>query len=80
MNKKSLYYYLGVLLLGLGSVSYFILAIYWLVIALVATGITFIALSDSKTWLKITTIILIPILTVVFLLIVFIALVGDKAF
>lgn len=80
MNRRNLYYYLGILLLVLGSISLYTIAIYWLCIILALTGITFITMSDKKTWEKIVTILLIPILSVIFLIIVFIALAGDNTF
>ena len=65
MTKGNLYYFLGILLLSLGSISYYLLLVYWLFAILVVSGITLIAISNKKVWLKIATIIISPIISVV---------------
>jgi hypothetical protein len=64
MKKENLYYLIGILLLALGSISFYVIFIYWLFIILVLSGIGLIAISDKKTWIKIVTIIVIPIISV----------------
>lgn len=64
MKKENLYYLIGILLLALGSISFYVIFIYWLFIILVLSGIGLIAMSDKKMWIKIVTIIVIPIISV----------------
>lgn len=76
MNKKSLYYYLGVLLLGLAVLSYRIMrylgiTAYWLFVIFLVAGIIFIAISDRKIWVKIATIILASISYFIFFTVIF---------
>lgn len=63
MKKGNFYYLSGILLLALGSIGFYVLLIYWLFAILVLLGIMLIAVSDKKIWLKILTILLIPILS-----------------
>jgi energy-coupling factor transporter transmembrane protein EcfT len=64
MKKENLYYLSGILLLALGSVSFYVILIYWLFAILILSGITLIAISDKKIWLKIVTIFIVPIISV----------------
>jgi len=64
MKKGNLYYLLGILLLAIGSISFYVIFIDWLCAVLTLSGITLIAISDKKIWLKLVTIILIPIVSV----------------
>ena len=64
MKKENLYYLSGILVLALGSISFYVILIYWLFAILVLSGITLIAISDKKIWLKIATIFIVPIISV----------------
>lgn len=78
MKKENLYYLIGILLLALGSISFYVIFIYWLFIILVLSGIGLIAISDKKLWIKIVTIIVIPIISV-FLFVVSIFALSNEA-
>ena len=64
MKKENLYYLVGILLLALGSISFYVIFIYWLFMILVLSGIGLIAKSDKKMWIKLVTIIVVPIISV----------------
>lgn len=64
MKKGNLFYLSGILLLALGSISFYVFLIYWLFAILVLSGITLIAISDKKIGIKIITILLIPVIAV----------------
>ena len=64
MKKENLYYLIGILLLALGSISFYFIFIYWLFMILVLSGIGLIAKSDKKMWIKLVTIIVVPIISV----------------
>jgi hypothetical protein len=64
MKKENLYYLIGILLLALGSISFYVIFIYWLFMILVLSGIGLIAKSDKKMWIKLVTIIVVPIISV----------------
>lgn len=78
MKKENLYYLIGILLLALGSISFYVIFIYWLFIILVLSGIGLIAISNKKLWIKIVTIIVIPIISV-FLFVVSIFALSNEA-
>ena len=64
MKKENLYYLIGILLLALGSISFYVIFIYWLFMILVLSGIGLIAKSDKKMLIKLVTIIVVPIISV----------------
>ena len=64
MKKENLYYLIGILLLALGSISFYVIFIYWLFMILALSGIGLIAKSDKKMWIKLVTIIVVPIISV----------------
>lgn len=64
MKKENLYYLIGIILLALGSISFYVIFIYWLFMILVLSGIGLIAKSDKKMWIKLVTIIVVPIISV----------------
>lgn len=64
MKKENLYYLVGILLLALGSISFYVIMIYWLLISLILSGIGLIIASDKKWWIKIVTILAIPIISI----------------
>ncbi len=78
MNKSNLNYYLGIFFLGIGSVGPNLFFNYWLFAFLFLSGLCLVIKSDKKTWLKILTIIIIPI-TSIFLFFIIIFGLSDEA-
>ena len=64
MKKENLYYLIGILLLALGSISFYVIFIYWLFMILVLSGIGLIAKSDKKVWIRLVTSGVVPIISV----------------
>lgn len=83
MKKGNLYYYLGILLLILTSVGYYLIGsramlIQLSYVLLFLGGLFFIIKSDKNIWVKVFTIILIPVLSVIlFFILVFLSF-GDE--
>lgn len=83
MKKGNLYYYLGILLLILTSVGYYLIGsramlFQLLYVLLFLGGLFFIIKSDKNIWVKVFTIILIPVLSVIlFFILVFLSF-GDE--
>lgn len=74
MKNKSILYYSGLLPLISGSTGFYYLGsfYYWLSLLFLVLGIFLVALSDKKVWLKILTVILLPIISVLlFFVIIF---------
>lgn len=64
MNKSNIFYSLGTLFLALGSISFYVILNYWLFGFLLISGFFLILKSDKKSWLKILTIILVPVISI----------------
>ena len=64
MNKSNIFYYLGTLFLALASISFYVILNYWLFGFLLISGLFLILKSDKKSWLKILTIILVPVISI----------------
>ena len=78
MKKKSLYYYLGALLIIIGCVGYFVIIGIGLELIIALLGIVLVILSDKKWWLKILTILLLPPISVYTFIILIFALSDGK--
>lgn len=78
MNKSNIYYSLGTLSLAVASISFYVILNYWIFGFLLISGLFLILKSNKKSWLKILTIILVPIISIFLFFIILFGL-SDEA-
>ncbi|MBV6881254.1 hypothetical protein NG800_015230 [Epilithonimonas ginsengisoli] len=78
MNKNNIYYSLGTLSLALASISFYVILNYWIFGFFLISGLFLILKSNKKPWLKILTIILVPIISIFLFFIILFGL-SDEA-